>query len=199
MVCINSIIVDQDLLKILNIILNSSTGLILSLISNFKFYEHIQQYHQLQIKFNKLCHLIDSKMTNDLESINNDFISNVVEDYDQICEIYILTWDIPQENIHLRTWSPKILLQHCTFTLAMNNKQWTMNNKDNNSKTKFWNGSNDKTKHYIVTCNKTILFTKQYFFVIVQKILSTTTKNIVNNIKSALLILQQYLMTILVK
>ena len=25
-------------------------------------------------------------MTNDLESINNDFISNVVEDYDQICE-----------------------------------------------------------------------------------------------------------------
>ena len=31
MVCINSIIVDQDLLKILNIILNSSTDLILSL------------------------------------------------------------------------------------------------------------------------------------------------------------------------
>ena len=86
MVCINSIIVDQDLLKILNIIFNSSTGLILSLISNFKLYEHIQQYHQLQIKFNKLCHLIDSKMTNDLHSINNDFISNVVEDYDQICE-----------------------------------------------------------------------------------------------------------------
>jgi len=86
MVCINSIIVDQDLLKILNIILNSSTGLILSLISNFKLYEHIQQYHQLQIKFNKLCHLIDSKITNDLENINNDFISNVVEDYDQISE-----------------------------------------------------------------------------------------------------------------
>ena len=86
MVCINSIIVDQDLLKILNIILNYSTGLILSLISNFKLYEHIQQYHQLQIKFNILCHLIDSKITNDLENINNDFITNVVEDYDQICE-----------------------------------------------------------------------------------------------------------------
>ena len=86
MVIINSIITNQDLLKILNIILNSSTGLILSLISNFKLYEHIQQYHQLQIKFNKLCHLIDSKITNDLENINNDFISNVVEDYDQISE-----------------------------------------------------------------------------------------------------------------
>ena len=51
MVCINSSISDQELLKILNIILNSSTGLILSLISNFKIYEKIQQYHQLQIKY----------------------------------------------------------------------------------------------------------------------------------------------------
>ena len=74
MVCINSIIIEQDLLKILSIILNSSTGLILSLISIFKLYEHIQQYHRLQIKFNKLCHQIDSKMTNDLDNINNDFI-----------------------------------------------------------------------------------------------------------------------------
>ena len=86
MVCINSIIENQELLKILNIILNSSTGLILSLISNFKIYEHIQQYHQLQIKFNKLSHQIDSKITNDLENINGDFIQNIVEDYDQICE-----------------------------------------------------------------------------------------------------------------
>ena len=86
MVCINSIIVDQVLLKILTIILNSSTGLTLSLISNFKLYEHTQQYHQLQIKFNKWCHQIDSKMTNDLDNINNDFITNVVDDYDQICE-----------------------------------------------------------------------------------------------------------------
>ena len=40
----------------------------------------------MQIKFNKLCHQIDSKMTNDLDNINNDFISNVVDDYDQISE-----------------------------------------------------------------------------------------------------------------
>ncbi len=41
MVCINSSITYQELLKILNIILHSSTGLILSLISNVKIYEHI--------------------------------------------------------------------------------------------------------------------------------------------------------------
>jgi hypothetical protein len=86
MVCINSSIADQQLLKILNIILNSSTGLILSLISNFKIYEHITQYHQLQIKYTKLTHLIDSKLTNDLDNINTEFIQNVINDYDAISE-----------------------------------------------------------------------------------------------------------------
>ena len=86
MVCINSIIEDQKLLKILNIILNSSTGLILSLISNFKIYENIQHNHQLQIKFNKLCHQIDSKITNDEASITPDYIQSIIEDYDQIIE-----------------------------------------------------------------------------------------------------------------
>ena len=86
MVCINSSITDQELLKILNIILNSSTGLILSLISNFKIYEHITLYHQLQIKYNKLSHLIDSKLTNDLDNINTEFIQNVINDYDAISE-----------------------------------------------------------------------------------------------------------------
>ena len=86
MVCINSSITDQELLKILNIILNSSTGLILSLISNFKIYENIQQYHQLQIKYIKLSHLIDSKLANDLENINTEFIQNIIDDYDTITE-----------------------------------------------------------------------------------------------------------------
>ena len=85
MVCINSIIEDQNLLKILNIILNSSTGLILSLISNFKIYEHIQQFNQLRIKFNKISHIIDSKLTNDNENINGEFIQGIIEDYDAIC------------------------------------------------------------------------------------------------------------------
>ena len=86
MVVINAVITDQDLLKVLNIILNSSTGLILSLISNFKVYENIQNFHQLQVKFNKLSHQIDSKLTNDLESINTEFITGIIDDYDAICE-----------------------------------------------------------------------------------------------------------------
>jgi len=86
MVCINSTITDQELLKIMNIILNSSTGLILSFVSSFKIHEHIQQYHQLQMKYTKLTHLIDSKMTNDLEAIDNEFIQSIINDYDLIAE-----------------------------------------------------------------------------------------------------------------
>jgi hypothetical protein len=86
MVCINSTITDQELLKIMNIILNSSTGLILSFVSSFKIYEHVQQYHQLQMKYTKLTHLIDSKMTNDLETIDNEFIQSIINDYDLIAE-----------------------------------------------------------------------------------------------------------------
>jgi hypothetical protein len=84
MVIINAIIVDQELLKVLNIILNSSTGLILSLISNFKVYENIQLFHQVKGKFNKLSHVIDNKLTNDSGSITTEFITNIIEDYDQI-------------------------------------------------------------------------------------------------------------------
>jgi hypothetical protein len=86
MVVLNAIITDQDLLKILNIILNASTGLILSLIANFKKYENIQAFHQLQIKFNKLSHQIDSKITNERDKINNEYITGIVEDYDAIIE-----------------------------------------------------------------------------------------------------------------
>jgi len=86
MVVVNSIIEDQATLKILNIILNASTGLILSLISNFKIYERINQYHQLYIKFNKLSNLIDSKITNDLENLNITFIEGIIDDYNNALE-----------------------------------------------------------------------------------------------------------------
>lgn len=86
MVCINSIIIEPDLLKIMNIILNTSTGLIIALVSNFKIYEHITTFNQLRIKYTKLSHLIDNKMTNEFETIDNDFIQLVMNEYDVISE-----------------------------------------------------------------------------------------------------------------
>ena len=86
MVCINSIITDQDTLKILNIILNASTGLIIGMISNFKIYEKINQNYQLYIKYNKLSNLIDGKLTNEIELINTDFIESIINEYNNINE-----------------------------------------------------------------------------------------------------------------
>ena len=48
--------------------------------------ENIQQFKPLQIKFNKLTHYIDSKLTNDKDNITIDYIQSFVEDYDQIYE-----------------------------------------------------------------------------------------------------------------
>jgi hypothetical protein len=85
MICINSIITDQDLLKILNIILNSSTGLILSLISNFHIHESISQFEELNKKYSKLSNDIDTKICND-NDISIEYINNIVEDYNALCE-----------------------------------------------------------------------------------------------------------------
>ena len=86
MVVINSIVLDDNTLKILNIILNSSTGIILSLISNFKIYEKINEFHTSYIKYNKLMNCIHSKITNNYDDITGDFINQIVNDYDNITD-----------------------------------------------------------------------------------------------------------------
>ena len=86
MVVINSIVIEQETLKILNIILNSSTGIILGLISNFKIYEKINEFHTSYIKYSKLMNSIHSKITNNYEDITSDYINQIVNDYDAITD-----------------------------------------------------------------------------------------------------------------
>jgi hypothetical protein len=86
MVAINGSIDNNELLKILNIILNSITGLILSFISNFKIYEHINGYKILQSKFNKLSHLIDKQLVNSPEELSVEFLNKIIADYDDITD-----------------------------------------------------------------------------------------------------------------
>ncbi len=38
------------------------------------------------MKYTKSAHLIDSKMTNDLETIDHEFIQSIINDYDLIAE-----------------------------------------------------------------------------------------------------------------
>ena len=80
------------------------------MISNFKIYEKIQQYHQLQIKFNKLNHQIDSKINNDMSNITSDYIIGVIEDYDQILESIEYTFPTKIKNRIKKQYENKMTL-----------------------------------------------------------------------------------------
>lgn len=72
-------------LKVANIVLNSATTLILSFQGNFRIVEKINDYRNTGIKFTKLCHLIEDKLTNN-DDINKDTVRSVIKDYDTLCE-----------------------------------------------------------------------------------------------------------------
>ena len=82
MTILNSIIENSNDLKIPNIILNSSTGLIIAFVSQYKLYEKINEFHQLQNKFNKLSTNIEKKLILDIESLTDNDINGFIETYD---------------------------------------------------------------------------------------------------------------------
>jgi len=85
MTALNSIVMNADDMKIPNILLNSTTGVIIGLISSFKIYEKIQSFHQLQGKFNKLSSNLESKLIK-MDAINDDDITNVIDTYDNLVD-----------------------------------------------------------------------------------------------------------------
>ena len=77
---------NADDMKISNVIINGLTALILSLISNFKLQEKQSNFKTIGIKFNKLCHNIEDKLTNDLDGITTDHIRHFINEYDSLNE-----------------------------------------------------------------------------------------------------------------
>ncbi len=70
-----------------NIILNVSTTLILSLVSNFKLNERVVNFTNGRIKFNKLTHVIEDRLFNEIDDITSDDIRNIINDYDMINDL----------------------------------------------------------------------------------------------------------------
>ena len=56
------------------------------ILTSLSLINHNKQLLPLQTKYTKLSHLIDSKLTNDLDNINTEFIQNIINDYDTITE-----------------------------------------------------------------------------------------------------------------
>jgi len=86
MTVLNSGSFDSDTMKIPNIVLNAATALLLSLINNFKLPEKIQNFKNISVKMNKLCHAIEDKLSNDIGSCNHELIRQFINEYDTLNE-----------------------------------------------------------------------------------------------------------------
>ena len=54
--------------------------------NNFKFVEKTNNFKSVAIKFNKLIHSIENRLTNDLVNISVNDINNIIAEYDNINE-----------------------------------------------------------------------------------------------------------------
>ena len=73
-------------MKIPNIIINSCTALILSLISNFKITEKQNNFKSISLKFIKLTHQIEDELANNQDNMTADIIRNIITSYDSLNE-----------------------------------------------------------------------------------------------------------------
>ena len=116
---LNSSDFDSQQMRIPNSVLNASTSLILLLINNFKLPEKTQNFHNKAVKFNKLTHIIEDMLTNDIEDISVDKIRSIINDYDAINET--LDYSFPshiKNRVKKRYMGKKILpnILNCELT-----------------------------------------------------------------------------------
>ena len=77
---------NSDGIKYANIVLNSCTVTILSLIGNFKLAERELTYRQTHIRMKKLYHQIENKVRLDPYKITTDYVGNMTKEYINIYE-----------------------------------------------------------------------------------------------------------------
>jgi hypothetical protein len=79
---LNSIDVGDDKMKLVNIVFNATFALTLALINNFKISEKQANFKSLNLKYTKLTHYIEDKITNDIDLCTKDDIRQIINDYD---------------------------------------------------------------------------------------------------------------------
>ena len=86
---LNSSVIDDDIMKKINIIINGSNALILALINSYKINDRVNNFKNNQIKFNKLHHIIESliiKNGTTEEGVDKGIIESLINDYDKLWE-----------------------------------------------------------------------------------------------------------------
>jgi len=78
---------EPEKLKIMNIVLNCLTALILGLLNNFKLDLKAQTFHNLSLKMNRLTHSIENDLNDNMEQLTQENIETYINDYDNINEV----------------------------------------------------------------------------------------------------------------
>lgn len=111
---------DSTSIKYANIVLNSCTVTILSLIGNFKLTERELTYRNTHLKMKRLYHRVDSILRVDTTKINSQIVGEITKEYLNIYE-------------HLDYPIPEFVTKRYNNELIANNKTLPNNNIHNDT------------------------------------------------------------------
>lgn len=101
--------------KILNIILNSFTVLLISFNNTFKITEKHNQFRLLSIKYIKLCHVLEDNLVYSIHHISHQTIFELIVEYDNLNET--LEYNFPE---HVKRAVKKMYLNKKTLPNILN-------------------------------------------------------------------------------
>jgi hypothetical protein len=142
---VNSLNIDYVDMRVTNIVMNAAFALILSLINNFNISEKQANFRSLHLKYTKLTHFIEDKITNELENCTKEDIRNVINDYDILSEN--LDYPYPgfiRKRVKTRFFGKKTLPNILNCEIVFVNKD------DETPLTKYLNNTNDKRVSIII-------------------------------------------------
>ena len=147
---INSLNIDNNNnMRMTNIVINASFALILALINNFNISEKKANFRSLHLKYIKLTHYIEDKITNEIDNCTKEDIRNIINDYDILGEN--LEYPYPgfiRKRVKKRFFGKK------TLPNILNCEMIFVNKDDTTSLVKYLNNTNDRRVSIIIEKNE---------------------------------------------
>ena len=147
---INSLNIDNNNnMRMTNIVINASFALILALINNFNISEKKANFRSLHLKYIKLTHYIEDKITNEIDNCTKEDIRNIINDYDILGEN--LEYPYPgfiRKRVKKRFFGKK------TLPNILNCEMIFVNKDDSISLVKYLNNTNDRRVSIIIEKNE---------------------------------------------
>jgi hypothetical protein len=85
---VNALNVNHIVINYINVVSNISLALIIGFSITNHIYEKQINFRNLYLKYTKLTHLIEDKLTNEIDNIKKEDLTNIIKEYDLISEFY---------------------------------------------------------------------------------------------------------------